>query len=112
MADLRDKIADHVLDAVEVGNLFGDPDMFRQEHREMAERVADTILALIRENIPRIDEEARETILEVAHTAYRKYQRGVRGQTVTEWDLIESWIIKATEEHINATMKLVGLSHE
>lgn len=51
-----------------------------------------------------LTKEDREEIVEEAYRLYQKYQRGgARGQIITEWDGIESWLIKATEARLEAS---------
>jgi hypothetical protein len=44
-----------------------------------------------------LDEEQMEQVIEDAHRLARKYHSGVRGQTITIWDGIEAYVIRATE---------------
>ena len=49
-----------------------------------------------------IDKAGREQIIERAYVRLRDYAKGVRGQTVTEWGGIESWIIAETLNYLSA----------
>jgi len=49
-----------------------------------------------------IDETQRAAIIDAAHAEMRKHMRGARGQMITEWDSVESWVVQTTEQHIAA----------
>ena len=73
---------------------------------EKADATADMLRACKgRLRVKALDNVAREEIIEAAHLAMRKQQRGVRGQTFTEWDTIESWVIVETERRVLAALE-------
>lgn len=48
-----------------------------------------------------LTEEDRADIIQAAYVAYGKHRRGIRGQIVTEWDGIESWVVAETAKRLS-----------
>lgn len=67
-----------------------------------AEQERDAIVAAAFEEATKTDEHLREKLTESAYARMRSAQRGIRGQTTTEWDGIESHLIETYSEHIRA----------